>query len=307
MEGYFMKKFIKLLPLLGIALANNLFGMKHTIENLTYSNDNIEENKTKETKHTDKELPFFSKTFGVENTLVLKPNTEPQIIKLPFKYKAFSSKERDNVPFIYEFFYCTIDKDSKYKYVVVGPLQPCLLIALKNKRNGPVVIFHKQFSNSIDSLIKVTLKELVIQDPADITGVIFTKQMKNDSYLKTGWQAHHKNKTQEEEICHIKKAIINRLDIPDQNQISALIFESSIEDEDGEALGDYQFADVTVTIDAELNLMSTCMIRELFTDYDKYIEIKISTTRKHLQIKKLCKEGKIDQIDQYETIDFKKI
>lgn len=100
-------------------------------------------------------------------------------IKLPFAYQCLSTKKGgvlgkplsnlrhtdghvfdDSTVFVTESFYAVLGKGLKTQSAVVGPLCPCILIAIRSESQDRAVIFHYCDKNNMDGIKKVIAKEL---------------------------------------------------------------------------------------------------------------------------------------------------
>jgi len=258
---------------------------------------------------------------GCVSRLVLFPNQEPKEVRLPFHYKYLTPKQRARTIWVPELFYTTLNTNNNgSKFVVVGPCQPCLLIVLKNEVNGRVIVFHKHFSNSINSLIEIAKQELEIAAPGKITGTIFTntrpyyatKKHRTSSGFKT-WKDRHEGRTQKEELKFVKKRICTAFHI-DNNQIIDQIFTS-----ENVALGDYANADLSVFIDpsqAQLKFNSISIMHEnilgnlstlpLDKRYDQFVKL-MSKRLFSLMFKHYFEAKDFQKGESYGAINFKKL
>jgi len=203
---------------------------------------------------------------GCVSKLVLFPGTKAKDVPLPHPYKHVTLSEQEKIIFVPEVHYVTLNiYENDPKFALVGPCQPCLLIAVINEVNGRVIVFHKHLLNSISSVTDLICQELEITDRDKITGVIFTTTMSdyttrqyNPSKTDT-WQDMHKGRTQEQELKCVKGQICQNLNL-DHHQIVAQIF--TLNDYD---LGDYRTAECCVFVDAsqsQLKLYSVSMMHE---------------------------------------------
>lgn len=215
----------------------------------------------------------------IYSTLKLFPSAEPQYVGLPYSYKHLSDEEREKTVWIPEGFYTTLDEKSNHEFVVVGHLRPCIAIVLKNEVNGKVVVFHKQFSNSVHDLINCAKRELEITDSSFVHGVLFTNKslFYNEKNQKTmngkikSWRDLHNNKTQSEELKFIKESLLKGLDIVDQEKISEHIFFMDKGGKNPLICSDYPWADLSLIIGKDFTIKSICMLHEnIFGNFDDY-------------------------------------
>ncbi len=202
---------------------------------------------------------------AMEVELELHEREAPKKVRLPFSYAHLNTVEdKKNIVYVPEECCFFLKKNSPIR-VLVGPLQPCLLIALSNLENGDIIIFHKYFNSSIDDALQKAKEKLNIQNSDNIRGQIFTNTMKKytesctTAFGKTTMQKLHEGRTQIDEIKFIKNKIQEYFGINDKNQIKANIFTSTLKDF---ALGNYELAELYVLVSEGLRLESICTMHE---------------------------------------------
>jgi hypothetical protein len=198
---------------------------------------------------------------GTPNKLVLEPGKDPQTVFLPFEYKHLNSIERKKTTWVPERFYTVIEPGSD-KLALAGPLHPCLFVALKNETNNRIIVFHKSYANSLDALIKIAKMELYFKGQDKILGIIFSCKTTPKSevmFMQQRGGLDHFG-----EVKYVKDRLVSQFNIIDRNQISAKLFTSSMQDG---ALGDYEFAELSVIISADFKPYSICMMHEGFFRY----------------------------------------
>jgi|GEM_PF-2622078 len=214
---------------------------------------------------------FFSTVSGMQNqggsekvvnTLDLGPCKGLQQKILPFEYKHLSEDERARVTWLPERFYTIIEPGSE-KLVLVGPLQPCLFVAIKNNDNGRVIIFHKHSSNKIEYLVQIACEKLGIMNPRAIRGVVFTN-IPNNPFVAAALRSELQGRSIEEEVSFVKDRLISLFQIPssEANQIESFCFNSYPAYE----LGEYEFAELSVIIGENFKPYSISMIHENIFD-----------------------------------------
>jgi hypothetical protein len=215
----------------------------------------------------------------IYSTLKLLPDQKPQKVVLPYPYKHVSSEEREKTVWVPEGFYTTLDAKSKHEFIVVGFLRPCIAVVLKNDANGKIVVFHKQFSNSVDDLIECAKNELEMIDPSQVHGVLFTnkshfyheKNKQTISGIVKSWCDLHNNKTQSEELQFIKESLLKGLNIVDHKSICEHIFSMNDGCENPLLCSDYPWADQSLIIGKNFTIESICMLHEnIFGDFEDY-------------------------------------
>jgi hypothetical protein len=198
----------------------------------------------------------------VPANLVLFPGENPQKVLLPFEYKHLTAEERQKTVWVPQWFYTVINPGSD-KLAVVGPVCPCLFIALKNNSNGKIIVFHKHSDNAIQELVELAKKELKIDNPSDIEGKIFTKLFPNEEKHK----ADHQGRTQLEEVKFIKDFIIGSFNIQNRTQIVANLF---TDDDRKFTMSEYGTAKNNIIIGRDFNPCSICMFHEnIFSEMEK--------------------------------------
>jgi hypothetical protein len=173
----------------------------------------------------------------MKNVLQLYPNNEkPTKIMLPFSYKELGENENcEKVPFISTSTYTLLTNGRKS---LVGPLAPCVLIAITDKEK--VVVFHKHPSNCIKLLLSIIEDTLNTKNPKFLQGTIFSSKIPEDKY---GCDYKNNNLTQREEIKNIKDAIVEKLGVK-RKQIDASLFHNPY----GKNLGEDYFASKFVLV-----------------------------------------------------------
>ena len=201
---------------------------------------------------------------AAQNELILRRGEAPRSVILPFGYKHLSPEERQQIVWVPESFYTVINPGS-HIFALVGPLCPCLLIALKNKTTGQIIIFHKSFANSIDNLIEIAQREINFSNPADIVGFIFTNNLTNPEEAQE-FTTLRNGMSQQEEVAYVKNRLIDSLHIEDTMQITINFFTSQLAEG---ALADYAFAELSVIIGEDFEPHSICMMHEnIFKNLD---------------------------------------
>lgn len=253
-----------------------------------------------------------------ESLLQLFPNEEPTKVKLPFPYKHITDEERKDLKFIPERFYTVLTNESSVK-AFVGPLSPCIFVGLRNAENGTTVVFHKHYSNDVQSLIQIAQKELKVQDPKNLQGVLFTNHFTSYESLFQGFfgvttlKDLHNGKTQIEELKFIKDSLIEAFKIDDRTQIKAQKYTSSLKDFE---LGDYELAEQSVLVDANLFVHSVCSMYERFPgDFSQMpLQKRVMSTIRHnenltQQLLEQHFSGKVsnEKLNTYNTVHFEKL
>lgn len=239
--------------------------------------------------------------------------------KLYFGLTELTKETRAQTVLVPEWFYTTLeDNDPHRKSALIGPLMPCVLIALRNEQTKKAVVFHKHFSNSMASLVQIAQKELNIQDPSQITGIIFTNNYPHydvpmDTYVGSkSMKDLHEGKTQLQDIKFIKDFIINELKIKDRAKIKACRHTSKYIWSD---LGDYPLSFESVLIDSKLEAKNICMIHEMIfcksADLPFLEKFEIHKNKKAEYVQKVLDKhfGKRDPLlfYTYNCVEFKKI
>ncbi len=200
---------------------------------------------------------------------------------LPFSYGNASSEVARQATFVYEKYYTVLSDDAtdiKENMAIVGVLNPCFFVGIRNEENGRCVVFHKMACNSIDSLIETAKQELQIKkvDGQRLQAHIFSNSMSfhkdmllsgracYDCVLINGetFRDRHDGKSHHEEMIFIKNSLLSGMGI-DESRIKAHIFEPS----------SYSSAALSVLVDSKLQLQSICIAREkVFGGYFEPVE-----------------------------------
>jgi len=189
---------------------------------------------------------------------------------LPFPYTNLSGEGVRQATFVYEKYYTVLSDDAKNiseKMAIVGPLNPCFFVGIRNEKNGRCAVFHKLSCNSINSLVEIAKHELQLQKADDhhLRGHIFSNCMTfHDSLLIDGkacydsllingktWRDCHDGKSHHEEMIFIKNSLLSGLGI-DESRIKSHIFESR----------SFSSAALSVLVDSKLQLQSICIAKE---------------------------------------------
>ncbi len=220
---------------------------------------------------------FFSTSLGndVENVLEIYPGVFKKI-KLPYKYKFLSEEEKGKTVFLWERCYTILEKESRAKFVIIGPLSPCIGVGLYY--NQKAVIAHLHYSSDVSDFINKSKKELGNQckiDPKKISGFIYT--CRNEYYYSLQQQYNafksfknlYEDRTQDEEVKKIKAEIMQGLDIADASQIKTTICDHKYKDEE---LGWFQHAETSILVELSpedrMEVYNICMFHEeLFWKY----------------------------------------
>lgn len=258
------------------------------------------------------------------NRLILHKGSDPSDVKLPFKYRGLSDEEKKRTTYLPECFYAVIDPTvNPNDFILVGPLRPCILVAVKNIQNGRAVVFHKHYSNSIAKMIQTIKKELLIDEKTDakaLVGKVFSVkfplyEQETETVLgRISFKQQHQNKSQKEELSFIKNALLEGLNISDRSQIDANIFNKTYK---GTELGEYHAASTYVLVDNDLTFYSISAMHEHVFPLQKEtstVEEKIDATEKLIDkvVSQLILEhflGKVSfkQLHTYDTVHFEKI
>jgi len=224
---------------------------------------------------------FFSTVSGMQNQgkqsrvvnmLELVPGQGLERVELPFPYKHLTAGERAHVVWVPELFYTVIEPGSR-KLAVAGPLQPCLLIAMKNNITGRVVIFHKPYTCSMNSILDIATRELDVRNPGDISGLIFTNHKIDPNFIEL-FKHTHQGRTIMEEVKLVKDLIVARFNIQDRTQISAILNKFDLEE--SMKLGVYPHAELFVAIGADFIPYSTSMFHEdIFSEMAQFKDLPL--------------------------------
>jgi hypothetical protein len=179
---------------------------------------------------------------------------------LPFPYCEVPRQDVKKSTFVFEKYYTVLTDDAKLlgnKFAIVGPLNPCVFVGIRNEENGKCIIFHKWAYSSLDSLVAITKKELELgeNDGAKIRAHLFTNECRGyNSMISNGrtWRERHAGKSQEEEMKFIKDTLISAFCVPNERLIKAKIFKNRWN----------VFASLSILTNSKLELNSICLARE---------------------------------------------
>ena len=186
--------------------------------------------------------------------LDLQGTGETTAIELPFKY--YERKPNDKFTLIFEFGYKIYDlkeKQNENEIAVIGPLYPCIGIAVTDGKK--LIVFHKHALNTIDTKISGSLGQIVRdnldlnpQNPLLQAGICTTKE---EIHWRNNVQFVYGGKTIEEAIQDIKDTLIG-IGIP-QKSIHSTIWNLRIEPDNKfryqyPELGKYQDSELFVAL-----------------------------------------------------------
>lgn len=215
-------------------------------------------------------------------------------IALPFKYKKLSKNEKNHLTYVPEYCYTILNKDNPI--ALVGPLQPCKLVAIKNKKTEDVIIFHKHDGNSTKKLCSMAYNFLNKNtNPEDIQAYIFGISSKNIEKEYSENPLPGIPSTQKHKIQHIKKSIEKKFNL-DKEQIRAQMFLNK----DGIlARKNTFYGEIFILIDKDLNKHCCCPVLEnVFQVSKKTHNKKNYVKRIALEIKKRNK--KVEELFPHE-------
>lgn len=190
---------------------------------------------------------------------------------LPFPYADVPREMARQATFVYEKYYTVLYDDAKenrQKFAIVGTLNPCFFIGIRNARNGRCAVFHKMYCNNVNSLIDIAKHELEISrnDSQYLQGAIFSNCMPfcddmgvdgNACYEKVliggrTFRDRHDGKSHAEEMAFIKDKLTTAFFVTDKNKLESRIFETKL----------FLSAALSVFVDSRLNMRSICIAKE---------------------------------------------
>jgi hypothetical protein len=202
----------------------------------------------------------------------------------------------------------TVLSDDSPAFAIVGTLQPCIFVGLRNDENGKAVIFHKHFSNTVDSLIEIARTELAVQDPQNLRGFLFTNHCKAYESIR---KSLYNEESQIGTLKRIHTRIIEAFRGCDPMKIKAWKFVTSLADF---ALGDYELAELSVSVDSHLTMKSICLMHEnIFENLSAipscYARVPHFSQTYQRRLEQSFSDhfpGQEDQINSYEVLPFKR-
>lgn len=209
----------------------------------------------------------------VEQELELYKGLPPKKVKLFGLYKTLSKTEKQQTRYVPQGSYTCLEEKPEDQLnppegLIIGPLHPCLLVALKNTKTGKSVVFHKHFTNSPQEIVTICQENLNYEDPRDLQGLIFTTTRDHffDSKeettlgLKTPKELHQ-GRTHKDEVLYNKNFLLRGFKIQDRKQIRAFLFTPP---KKNEFLGEYFYADTHVYLESDLNPRPICPMHEKY-------------------------------------------
>jgi hypothetical protein len=190
---------------------------------------------------------------------------------LPFPYADVPYEVKRQATFVYEKYYTVLydeAKENRQKFAIVGVLNPCFFIGIRNACNGRCVVFHKMACSSVDSLIDITKHELQISgnDSGHLRGYIFSNCMPFYANMRVDGNAcyervliggktfrdKHNGKSHAEEMAFIKDKLTAAFFPTNKERLETRIFESKI----------FLSAALSVFVDSRLDMRSICIAKE---------------------------------------------
>lgn len=162
---------------------------------------------------------------------------------LPFTYHELTEQERKETIFVPEAYYAVVGLESAAKSILVGPCNPCFVIAVYCRESDKLLAFHKQVFEPSDHFLEIIKEEFSLKGGKANIEVFCFSRINQSSQL-----------TPEE---HWMQATELRMDIVDafqldENQISFILCDSYIPEISGK-----RGALATIFIDRNLKIFST--------------------------------------------------
>lgn len=201
----------------------------------------------------------FGLSFGqfqahaVVSRLALDPSRPGELteVNLPFPYKSTEGKP---VKFVHQGGAHLLTQDSVEDFMVIGPVQPCIAIVVSNPENGRHLGFHKHWPNSFESLQKMITDHLETSDFTKLRVQFYSFKMSAAAYSE-----FYKicGRTQQQEMEDVRD-FLKGLGVLDE-KITMTLWEGRYSDW---ALGQYETAELSILVDKEGNVFSTCFLAE---------------------------------------------
>lgn len=114
-----------------------------------------------------------------------RPDGKMEEVKLPFEYRSLTPTEKKTAVWVPEMFYTVLGGDSKITSALVGPLFPCIVIAVRYEPLDKVIVMHLYIKRSKpEQVLEIMKKEFGSDiDPAGIRVLLFTKSTKYFPHL----------------------------------------------------------------------------------------------------------------------------
>ena len=199
-------------------------------------------------------LMSYSQAFAVISSLALDPK-KPNVlvpVNLPFRYKSTEGKE---IKFVYQGGSHLLTTDSEAEYMVIGPAQPCVAIVVSDLEKKVHLGLHMHWPNSYESLNQMVTEKLRGSDFSKLRVQIFSYKLPGEGYL--GYARSGGERTQLAEMQKIPESL-RKLGILQKN-IQLMLWQSRYSDWD---LGQYESAELSILIDKDGNIFSTCFFAE---------------------------------------------
>lgn len=189
-------------------------------------------------------------------------SSEGGYLNLPFPYRSLTEHDRANSVFVPELCYTLLSPESGIHSAVVGPLRPCVLLAIRNAAKDTAIIFHLSHFNTVENVLSIIEREFGDGVESSLLTVkLFTTSIEHipPSALKGSLVSPA---TQRDFLVKIMDAVSEKYKLT-KHQVKAILYKTSSDDTPSFFYG----ATRTVFIDKNLSIASVSAIQErLFLD-----------------------------------------
>lgn len=91
----------------------------------------------------------------------------------PYRYKVLTPHEKSMMKTVYQSSYVVLKDTEPNVGAHVGPLNPCVMVAVRNPRTRTTLVFHSQYANKIASLVTIAKGELGLLRGDTLVGEIY--------------------------------------------------------------------------------------------------------------------------------------
>ena len=178
-------------------------------------------------------------------------------IKLPFDYHHLTDEEKAHSISVPETFYTVLGNGSPVRSAIVGPLQPCVLVAVRHEKTDKALVFHVNAVNRIQDIFSIMEEEFGPSVKSeDLRVKLFTKSLKHES-SEVLEAIKHTPEKQKQFFMVIFADFMEKYNFK-KSQMQAIIFSSV----PSPVLSLYFRAEKSVFIDKDLNLYSISLLAE---------------------------------------------
>jgi len=194
---------------------------------------------------------------AVAHCSLQRPDGIVEKVELPFEYRHLTAEDRAHSVFVPECFYAVLGHGSELSSAVVGPLCPCIMVAVRYEALDKTLVFHMNNANSAQRVLEIVKKEFGQDiDGAQLQLRIFTKSVQGLPAAALA-QLETSPEDQRAMVVSVSRALTETYGLkPEQKKNS--IF-SSVH---AQAYSYYFESDKSVFVDKDLTIYSVSLLAE---------------------------------------------